>query len=46
MVDQKKKIDLEKLEAYVKKTQDMTLKKAAQEFWGQSLLVKKIRLVA
>ncbi|WP_084491052.1 IS630 transposase-related protein [Holospora elegans] len=30
--DSEKKIDLEELEAYVKKNQDMTLKKAAQEF--------------
>ncbi|WP_084490972.1 helix-turn-helix domain-containing protein [Holospora elegans] len=31
----KKKIDLEKLKEYVKETQDMTLKKAAQEFGVQ-----------
>ncbi|WP_235075648.1 hypothetical protein [Holospora undulata] len=30
-------MDLEKLEAYVKETQDMTLKKAAQEFGVHSV---------
>ncbi|WP_268743861.1 hypothetical protein [Holospora undulata] len=30
-------MDLEKLEKQVKETQDMTLKKAAQEFGGQSV---------
>ncbi|WP_075260367.1 hypothetical protein [Holospora undulata] len=37
-------MNLEKLEEYVKESQDMTLKKAAQEFRVQSVLVKKIRL--
>ncbi|WP_084491000.1 IS630 transposase-related protein [Holospora elegans] len=32
-----KKIDLEKLKECVKKNLDMTLKKAAQEFGGQSV---------
>ncbi|ETZ04506.1 IS630 transposase-related protein [Holospora undulata] len=34
MFGSEKKIDLEKLEAYVKEPQDMPLKKAAQEFGG------------
>ncbi|WP_268743829.1 hypothetical protein [Holospora undulata] len=41
---QKKRLNLGKLEKYVTEPQDMTLKKAAQEFGGQSVLVKKIRL--
>ncbi|WP_023490351.1 IS630 transposase-related protein [Holospora undulata] len=37
MLGSEKKIDLEKLEKYVKETQDTTLKKATQAFGVQSV---------